>query len=219
MKKIINIILSCVFLLSIFAVSGCAKLDDKNIVLKPVEWTRSAKILGLKLSSDNFGVLVTNNGDATVQVNFKADCYDKGDFWLEAIDNVTVPAIGAKQSFYVPMNPTKKETEKIKYSLIKQERSKFDVLVPGIDEDNKSGVIYNMDYAKEKVAIANSTKNKLNCSAQVVYYDEAGEIIYARSLFEVTVPAGEKVAAKFDMGRTPKAYAKMDVLAAAAYKK
>ena len=115
MKKIINIILSCVFLLSIFAVSGCAKLDDKNIVLKPVEWTRSAKILGLKLSSDNFGVLVTNNGDATVQVNFKADCYDKGDFWLEAIDNVTVPAIGAKQSVYVPMNPTKKETEKIKY--------------------------------------------------------------------------------------------------------
>ncbi|MBR1975912.1 MAG: hypothetical protein IKA21_01715 [Phascolarctobacterium sp.] len=219
MKKIINIILSCVFLLSIFAVSGCAKLDDKNIVLKPVEWTRSAKILGLKLSSDNFGVLVTNNGDATVQVNFKADCYDKGDFWLEAIDNVTVPAIGAKQSVYVPMNPTKKETEKIKYSLIKQERSKFDVLVPGIDEDNKSGVIYNMDYAKEKVAIANSTKNKLNCFAQVVYYDEAGEIIYARSLFEVTVPAGEKVAAKFDMGRTPKAYAKMDVLAAAAYKK
>lgn len=219
MKKIINIILSCVFLLSIFAVSGCAKLDDKNIVLKPVEWTRSAKILGLKLSSDNFGVLVTNNGDATVQVNFKADCYDKGDFWLEAIDNVTVPAIGAKQSVYVPMKPTKKETEKIKYSLIKQERSKFDVLVPGIDEDNKSGVIYNMDYAKEKVAISNSTKNKLNCSAQVVYYDEAGEIIYARSLFEVTVPAGEKVAAKFDMGRTPKAYAKMDVLAAAAYKK
>ena len=219
MKKIINIILSCVFLLSIFAVSGCAKLDDKNIVLKPVEWTRSAKILGLKLSSDNFGVLVTNNGDATVQVNFKADCYDKGDFWLEAIDNVTVPAIGAKQSVYVPMNPTKKETEKIKYSLIKQERSKFDVLVPGVDEDNKSGVIYNMDYAKEKVAITNSTKNKLNCSAQVVYYDEAGEIIYARSLFEVTVPAGEKVAAKFDMGRTPKAYAKMDVLAAATYKK
>ena len=49
MKKIINIILSCVFLLSIFAVSGCAKLDDKNIVLKPVEWTRSAKILGLKM--------------------------------------------------------------------------------------------------------------------------------------------------------------------------
>ena len=219
MKKIINIILSCVFLLSIFAVSGCAKLDDKNIVLKPVEWTRSAKILGLKLTSDNFGVLVTNNGDATVQVNFKADCYDKGDFWLEAIDNVTVPAIGAKQSVYVPMNPTKKETEKIKYSLTKQERSKFDVLVPGIDEDNKSGVIYNMDYAKEKVAISNSTKNKLNCSAQVVYYDEAGEIIYARSLFEVTVPAGEKVAAKFDLGRTPKAYAKMDVLAAAAYKK
>lgn len=219
MKKIINIILSCVFLLSIFAVSGCAKLDDKNIVLKPVEWTRSAKILGLKLTSDNFGVLVTNNGDATVQVNFKADCYDKGDFWLEAIDNVTVPAIGAKQSVYVPMNPTKKETEKIKYSLTKQERSKFDVLVPGIDEDNKSGVIYNMDYAKEKVAISNSTKNKLNCSAQVVYYDEAGEIIYARSLFEVTVPAGEKVAAKFDMGRTPKAYAKMEVLAAAAYKK
>ena len=219
MKKIINIILSCVFLLSIFAVSGCAKLDDKNIVLKPVEWTRSAKILGLKLSSDNFGVLVTNNGDATVQVNFKADCYDKGDFWLEAIDNVTVPAIGAKQSVYVPMNPTKKETEKIKYSLIKQERSKFDVLVPGVDEDNKSGVIYNLDYAKEKVAISNSTKNKLNCSAQVVYYDEAGEIIYARSLFEVTVPAGEKVAAKFDMGRTPKAYAKMDVLAAATYKK
>ena len=117
------------------------------------------------------------------------------------------------------MNPTKKETEKIKYSLIKQERSKFDVLVPGIDEDNKSGVIYNMDYAKEKVAISNSTKNKLNCSAQVVYYDEAGEIIYARSLFEVTVPAGEKVAAKFDLGRTPKAYAKMEVLAAAAYKK
>lgn len=219
MKKIINIILSCVFLLSIFSVSGCAKLDDKNIVLKPVEWTRSAKILGLKLSSDNFGVLVTNNGDATVQVKFKADCYDKGDFWLEAIDNVTVPAVGAKQSVYVPMNPTKKETEKIKYSLIKQEHSQFDVLVPGIDEDNKSGVIYNMDYAKEKVAISNSTKNKLNCSAQVVYYDEAGEIIYARSLFEVTVPAGEKVATKFDLGRTPKAYAKMDVLAAAAYKK
>ena len=158
MKKILTLFMSIVMLFTIFAVSGCAKLDDKNIVLKPVEWTRSAKILGLKLSSDNFGVLVTNNGDATVQVNFKADCYDKGDFWLEAIDNVTVPAIGAKQSVYVPMNPIKKETEKIKYSLIKQERSKFDVLVPGVDEDNKSGVIYNMDYAKEKVAIANSTK-------------------------------------------------------------
>ena len=81
MKKLVNIIMSFVFLLAVFAVSGCAKLDDKNIVLKPVEWTNSAKILGLKLTSDNFGVLVTNNGDATVQVNFKADCYDKGDFW------------------------------------------------------------------------------------------------------------------------------------------
>ena len=219
MKKLVNIIMSFVFLLAVFAVSGCAKLDDKNIVLKSVEWTNSAKILGLKLTSDNFGVLVTNNGDATVQVNFKADCYDKGDFWLEAIENNTITALGAKQSMYVPMNPAKRETENIKYTLVKQERSKFDVLVPGIDEDNKSGVIYNMDYAKEKVAISNSTKNKLNCSAQVVYYDEAGEIIYARSLFEVTVPAGEKVTAKFDMGRTPKAYAKMDVLAAAAYKK
>ena len=52
MKKIINIILSCVFFFFFFAVSGCAKLDDKNIVLKPVEWTRSAKILGLKVVSN-----------------------------------------------------------------------------------------------------------------------------------------------------------------------
>lgn len=219
MKKIINIILSCVLLLAIFVASGCAKLDDKNIVLKPVEWTNSAKILGLKITSDNFGVLVTNNGKATVQVTFKADCYDKGDFWLEAIDNVIVPAVGAKQSVYVPINPTKKETEKIKYTLIKQERSQFEVLVPGIDEDNKSGVTYNMDYDKERAAIVNSTKNKTICSAQAVYYNEAGEIIYARSLFEVTVPANEKVSAMFDLGRTPKEYAKMEVLAAAAYKK
>ncbi len=219
MKKIINIILSCVFLLSIFAVSGCAKLDDKNIVLKPVEWTNSAKILGLKITNDNFGVLVTNKGDATVQVNFKADCYDKGDFWLEAKENNIIPALGAKQSVYVPIKPAKKETEKIKYTLVKQERSKFDVLVPGVDEDNKSGVTYNMDYGKESAAVINNTKYDLNCTAQVVYYDEAGEIIYARSLFAITVPANEKVSAKFDLGRTPKAYAKMDVLAAAAYKK
>ncbi len=219
MKKLVNIIMSLVFLLSALVMSGCAKLDDKNIVLKPVEWTTSAKILGLKLSSDNFGVLVTNNGEATVQVSFKADCYDKGDFWLEAIDNVIVPAIGAKQSVYVPMHPTKKETEKIKYTLIKQERSQFEVLVPCIDEDNKSGVTYNMDYAKERAAIVNNTKNKTICSAQAVYYNEAGEIIYARNLFEVTVPANEKVSAKFDLGRTPKEYAKMEVLASAAYKK
>ena len=219
MKKLVNIIMSCVFLLTIFVVSGCAKLDDKNIVLKPIEWTNSAKILGLKLTSDNFGVLVTNNGEATVQVNFKADCYDKGDFWLEAIENNTITALGAKQSMYVPMNPAKKETEKIKYTLVKQERSKFDVLVPGIDEDNKSGVTYNMDYDKEKAAVVNNTKYDLNCTAQAVFYDEAGEIIYARSLFAITVPANEKVSAKFDLGRTPKNFAKMEILAAAAYKK
>lgn len=219
MKKLVNIILSFVFLLAICAVSGCAKLDDKNIVLKPVEWTNSAKILGLKITSDNFGVLVTNNGDATVQVNFKADCYDKGDFWLEAKENNIIPALGAKQSTYVPMNPAKKETEKIKYTLVKQERSKFDVLVPGIDEDNKSGVMYEMNYDKERAAVINNTKYDLNCNAQIVYYNEAGEIIYARSLFAITVPANEKVSAKFDLGRTPKAFAKMEVLASAAYKK
>ena len=79
MKKIVNIIMSFVFLLAICAVSGCG-LDDKNISLKPVEWSRSAKILGLKITSDNFGVLVSNNGDSTVQVTFKADCYGKEDF-------------------------------------------------------------------------------------------------------------------------------------------
>ena len=219
MKKILTLVMSFVMLLTICAVSGCGKLDDKNIVLKPVEWTRSAKILGLKITSDNFGVLVTNNGDAVVQVNFKADCYDKGDFWLEAIENNTIPALGAKQSVYVPMNPTKKNTEKIKYTLVKQERSQFAVLVPGIDEDNKSGVVYNMDYDRERVAIINSTANNLNCTAQVVYYDEAGEIIYARSLFAVTVPANEKVSAKFDLGNTPKKFAKVEILASAAYKK
>ena len=52
-----------------------------------------------------------------------------------------------------------------------------------------------------------------------MYYDEAGEIIYARSLFAITVPASEKVSAKINMGRTPKAFAKMEILAAAAYKK
>ena len=218
MKKLVNIIMSFVFLLAIFAVSGCAKLDDKNIVLKPVEFSNSAKIFGLKLSSDKFGVLVTNNGDATVQVSFKADCYDKGDFWLEAIENTTIPALGAKQSYYVPMNPIKKDTDKIKYTLVKQERSKFDVLVPGIDEDNKSGVVYDMDYDKERASVVNSTKYDLHCTAQAVFYDEAGEVIYARSLFAITVPANEKVSAKFDMGRTPK-NARMEILAAAAYKK
>ncbi|MBR5588807.1 MAG: hypothetical protein IKW41_01450 [Phascolarctobacterium sp.] len=218
MKKIVNIIMSFVFLLAICAVSGCG-LDDKNISLKPVEWSRNAKILGLKISSDNFGVIVSNNGDSTVQVTFKADCYGKDDFWLEAFENNTITALGAKQSVYVPMNPTKKDTEKIKYTLVKQERSKFDVLVPGIGEDNKSGVVYDLDYKKEVAAITNSTGKDLNCTAQVVYYDEAGEVIYAKSLFAVGVPANEKVAAKFDMGRVPKEYARMDILAAAAYKK
>ncbi|MBQ8418676.1 MAG: hypothetical protein IJX10_08630, partial [Phascolarctobacterium sp.] len=70
-----------------------------------------------------------------------------------------------------------------------------------------------------RVAIINSTANNLNCTAQVVYYDEAGEIIYARSLFAVTVPANEKVSAKFDLGNTPKKFAKVEILASAAYKK
>lgn len=219
MKKLVNIILSFVFLLAICAVSGCGKLDDKNIVLKPVEWTNTAKILGLKLSSDKFGVLVTNKGDATVQVNFKADCYDKGDFWLEAIENNTISALGPKQSTYIPMKPAKRETEKIKYTLVKQERSKFEVLVPGVNENNQSGVMYNLDYDAEKAAVVNNTKYDLNCTAQIVYYNEEGEIIYARSLFAITVPANEKVSANFDLGRTPKNFAKMDVLASAAYKK
>ncbi|MBQ9763893.1 MAG: hypothetical protein IJV92_06005 [Phascolarctobacterium sp.] len=59
----------------------------------------------------------------------------------------------------------------------------------------------------------------LNCNAQIVYYNEAGEIIYARSLFAITVPANKKVSAKFDLGRIPKAFAKMEVLTSAAYKK
>ena len=100
-------------------------------------------------------------------------------------------------------NVMKKLLFKPVMNILNQRQAEIQKIYDDANEANEKAATLEKEYS-EKMAQAR---------------DEAGEIIYARSLFAVGVPANEKVAAKFDMGRVPKEYAKMDILAAAAYKK
>ena len=215
MKKIIVVFLVVVFL------SGCGSyVNEADIILEPIKWTSAESFIGIEYENLNFGVLVTNNGQATVQVDIKADYYSKEGYWLDETDRNRALALGAGQKIFIPVSVYEEETYYVEYSLKSLQSSNYKLLTAGFDKSND--IIFEFDFEDKEVIITNTTPYETwGCGIQFFFYDTNGNIINVETVSGGQIPAGKTVSGSCYIGEyiQSNAYAYYETVGLAYYHK
>ncbi len=177
----------------ILSLTGCgASINESDIVLEPVKWTSTESIFGIEYDEFNFGVLVTNKGESTVQVDIKADYYNKEGHWLDETEQNRALALGAGQTMFVPISVYEDDTDYVEYSLKSLQSSNYKTLTAGLDKSNDIYFEFNFE-EKEVVVTNNSEFETWGCGIQFFFYNEDGNIINVETISGGKIPAGKTV--------------------------